>query len=536
MTDSGKQLLAGAALLALGVTTSISEAAPAAAGDRNGGAPCGAQLAGLVLSGHDLRITSSLHVANVPPGTLQPNAATPPVEVPIPGYCRVRGVIDPRKGVDGVDFGLRFELALPDDWNGRFLFQGGGGLNGTVNPALGATAAGELPAIARGFAVVSTDSGHASDFMFNEHFMKDQRAALDFALHSVPTVSLAARAMITAHYGRPAHHSYIVGCSTGGREGMLAAQRYPELFDGVVAGAPAMRPKFARLGVARAEVAFNQAAPRDAEGLPDVAQIFPAADRALIVRGLLEQCDALDGLGDGVIHNMRACRFEPSRLECATGQTEGCLSSAQAKAMKDAFEATRDRSGEIVYPGFPYDTGIIEAGDGISGLLPSGQPGVFGPPNRALVFDVEQAAWAVRRDAVEMLTNTDLWTNLSTFLGRGSKIIFFHGMSDPWFSAWDTLDYWERAARDNATAWPRSSRLYMVPGMGHCGGGSNAFLRFDLLDAVVNWVEKGEAPEAVTSERLLPSPARRPMCPWPSFPRYSNGDVARPESFHCANE
>ena len=132
-------------------------------------------------------------MADAPAGTVRPNAFSPPIAAAISGYCKVEGVIDLRQGVDGVAYGLRFELALPDDWNGRFLFQGGGGFNGTVNPALGSTAAGEVPAIARGYAVVSTDSGHASDAVFDGAFMRDQRAMLDFALHSVPTVSIAAK-------------------------------------------------------------------------------------------------------------------------------------------------------------------------------------------------------------------------------------------------------------------------------------------------------------------------------------------------------
>jgi feruloyl esterase len=537
MMNNGKRVLVGGALLAFSAAVSTSTASPESANNRESdGSQCAVWLSDFGLPGHDLRIASLERVPDVPPGTLRPNAVTPPVEVPIPGYCRVRGVIDPRKGVDGVDYGLRFELALPDDWNGRFLFQGGGGFNGALDPALGATAAGRVPALARGFAVVSTDSGHASSFVFDAAFMKDQRAALDFALHSVPTVTLTAKAMLAAYYGKSAHHSYLTGCSTGGREGMLAAQRYPELFDGVVAGAPAMRPLFARLGVRHAEVIFNQAAPRDAEGRPVVPQILSAADRELIARGLLEQCDALDGLADGVIHNMSACRFNPSKLQCSGGLTAGCLSTAQAKAVKDAFEGPRDRSGELVYPGFPYDTGITATGPLVPGFLPTGQPGVFGPANRELTLDVDEAAWVVRRDPVEMLTNTDQWTNLSTFLGRGGKIIFYHGVSDPWFSAWDTLDYWQRAAKDNAAAWHGASRLYMVPGMGHCGGGSNAFDSFDLLDAVVNWVEKGVAPEAVLSERRIPGLARRPMCPWPTYARYIGGDVTEPTSFHCASE
>jgi feruloyl esterase len=519
----------GTALIALIAAISTPAIAQQPAAD---GPDCGAKLTGVRLPGHALDIASAARVADAPPGTVRPLEFSPPIGVAIPGYCRVRGVIDRRMGVDNVEFGLKFELALPDDWNGRFLFQGGGGLNGVVNPALGSFAAGEVPAIARGYAVISTDSGHASSFVFDRAFMKDQRAALDFALHSVPTVSAAAKAMIAAYYGKPAHHSYIAGCSTGGREGMLAAQHYPELFNGIVVGAPAMRPLFARLGVTQAEVAFNQAAPRDADGMPVVAQIFSASDRTVIARGLLEQCDALDGLADGVIHNMRACRFDPSKLQCRSGKVDGCLSAAQAGAMKDAFVAARDRSGELVYPAFPYDTGITESGPFIPGFLPTGQASILGPVNRALDFDVDKVASAVRHDAVEMLTNTDLWTNLSTFLGRGNKIIFYHGVSDPWFSAWDTLDYWERAAKDNP-AWSRSSRMYMVPGMGHCGGGSNTFDSFDLLDAVVSWVEKGEVPEGIMSERRMPSRAQRPMCPWPGYPHYTGGDIANPGSFQC---
>ena len=257
--------LTGISLIVIGAAISTPAVAQQATAPPSAeGSECGGRLDGLELPGHDLRITKPRRVSDAPAGTVRPNAFSTPISVAIPGYCKVEGVIDPREGVDGVAYGLTFELALPDDWNGRFLFQGGAGFNGTVNPALGSMAAGEVPAIARGFAVVSTDSGHASDAVFDDAFMQDQRAALDFALHSVPTVSTAAKAIIAALYGKPAHHSYIVGCSTGGREGMLAAQRYPELFDGVVAGAPAMRPLFARLGVAHAEVAFNQAAPRDA--------------------------------------------------------------------------------------------------------------------------------------------------------------------------------------------------------------------------------------------------------------------------------
>ena len=125
-----------------------------------------------------------------------------------------------------------------------------------------------------------------------------------------------------------------------------------------------------------------------------------------------------------------------------------------------------------------------------------------------------------------------MWTNLNTFLDRGGKILFYHGVSDPWFSALDTLDYWQRAAKANGAAWAKASRFYMVPGMGHCGGG-NAFDTFDLLGAMIDWVEKGQAPEAVPASRQRPVPARRPMCPYPSYAYYVGGDERRAESFEC---
>jgi feruloyl esterase len=506
-------------------TIARPQAAPVAAS-------CGAALARFTLPGHDLKIEKAERIAASAPGTVRANPMAPPVAVVIPAYCKVEGVIDARTGVGGKPYGLRFALALPEQWNGRFLFQGGGGLNGTVNLPLGANAAGDTPALARGFAVVSTDSGHQSPAVFDATFFADQRATVDFSLNSVPTVTRAAKAMIAAFYGRPAAHSYWSGCSTGGREGMMASQRYPELFDGIVVGAPAMRTGHSNIGMAHAAVMFNQAAPRDAQGLPLVADIFSKADRAVIADGLLAQCDALDGLKDGVIDNVKACRFAPAKLQCAAGKTEGCLSAAQTRAMTTAFEAPHDASGRAIYAAYPYDTGITSEGPGIPGFLPTGGSGIFGPPRRDLTLDLDAMVDQVRGDGQQMLTDTNVWTNLGTFVGHGGKILFYHGVSDPWFSAWDTLDYWQRAAKANP-GWGAASRFYMVPGMGHCGGGANTFDSFDLLGAVVNWVEKGEAPGAVTAQRRAPLPAARPMCPWPAYPNYVGGNADAPGSFQC---
>jgi hypothetical protein len=475
-----------------------------------------------------LTITAATHVA----GAAARPAAGPgaPPQPALPAYCKLEGAIDPHKGADGKDYAIGFALALPDDWNGRFLLQGGGGLNGSVGAPIGPVAAGDRPALARGFAVISHDSGHTGAG-FDDSFMSDQRAALDFAESSVRTVALAGKALTERYYGRSIGHSYMTGCSTGGREGMLALQRYPELFDGIVVGAPAMRTGHSNLAIEWSAVQFNQTAPRDAEGLPLVQQIFSPADRQTIVDGLLKQCDALDGRADGMIMNVAQCRFRPAALQCTGAKAEGCLSGAQVGALERAFAGPKDAAGYPVYVPVPFDTGIVFTGPGLPGYLPTGAPGVFGPATRALTMDIDARLRAVEADATQRLTDTNVWTDLDTFLGHGGKVLFFHGVSDPWFSANDSWDYWQRAATTNGAAFTDASRYYMIPGMGHCAGG-NAFDRFDLLGPLVDWVERGQAPERPLASRANGS-GSVPLCPHPAYPHYLSGDPAKPESYEC---
>jgi len=188
---------------------------------------------------------------------------TVPAAALLPSFCRAEGMIDSRTGAGGKAYGIGFAIALPDNWNNRFLFQGGGGFNGTVRPPLGAAAAGDSSALARGFAVVSTDTGHQGG---DRSFFQDQQAGLDFAYVAIGKVAVAGKQILTQYYGQPARYSYFVGCSTGGREAMTMTQRYPEYFDGVVSGDPAMRTSYAQIGRAWTTVAFNQIAPRDDAG------------------------------------------------------------------------------------------------------------------------------------------------------------------------------------------------------------------------------------------------------------------------------
>jgi Tannase and feruloyl esterase len=503
----------------------------AGAQTKPGAAACAA-MKGFKLPGTTLEITKADWVAagsTPPPGG---PGGPPASRVTLPAYCRVDGVIDRRMGGDGKPYGIGFAIALPDDWNGRFLQQGGGGLNGNVGFPIGGAAAGTTPALVRGFAVVSTDTGHAGANAFDANFMREQQAALDFAYQAVGRVAGLAKQIVANYYARPADHSYFAGCSTGGREGMLMTERYPTYFDGVVVGAPAMRTSFSGIGDEWVAVALNQVAPKDSAGKPIVRQALSDSDKKAVIDGILNQCDASDGAKDGIVFNTK-CTFDPKLLVCKGAKADGCLSKEQAAAIEKGFAGPKDSKGRQVYPGFPFDTGIA-ATQGIPGLLQGGLNPV-GPAFSATEMDVDRRAEAALEPNA-MLTMTSGWTNLNTFSSRGGKLLFYHGVSDPWFSANDTIDYYERltAANGGASQVMNWSRLYLAPGMGHCAGGAATLDSFDLLGAVVDWVEKGAAPDAVTATgRAFPGRSR-PMCAYPKYAHYKgSGDMDDAKNFEC---
>ena len=442
----------------------------------------------------------------------------PPLRVKLPAYCRLDATLDRRTGADGVQYGIGFAIALPVAWNGRLLFQGGGGLNGSVAPPLGRTGAGDA-ALARGFAVVTTDTGHKGE-AFDAAFMRDQQASLDFAYQAVGRIAALAKQILGQHYGRPPDHSYFAGCSTGGREGMLMAQRYPAYFDGIVVGAPAMRTNFSGIGDEWVATMLNRAAPKDEAGRPDSKRAFSDADRKAVIDALLKACDGIDGLKDGLIMHPTGCPFDVETIACAGEKTDGCLSRVQVTAIQKGFAGPKDSKGRQVYPGFLFDTGIA-AQDGIPGLL-AGSINPVGRQFAATEMDVDGRAERAAADPVSILTATSTWTNLNTFSARGGRLLFYHGVSDPWFSALDTVDYYERLTTANGGAavvrgW---SRLFLAPGMGHCGGGPAALDTFDMLGAIVEWVEQGRAPASVSATgRAFPGQSR-PLCPYPQHAHY----------------
>jgi feruloyl esterase len=449
----------------------------------------------------------------------------------VPAFCRVDGVINQRTGADGKPYGIGFSLALPDQWNGRFLFQGGGGLNGSVGLPLGFQAAGDTPGLARGFAVVSTDSGHKGSG-FDGSFFRDQQASLDFYYQAIGRVAQLAKEMIVSYYQRPAERSYYDGCSTGGREAMIMSQRYPDDFDGIVSGDPAIRTAYSNLALGYMTSLFDEAAPKDASGKPDVKKTFSDSDRKLIVDSLLQVCDAKDGLKDGMIFNLRACQFDPETLVCSGAKKDGCLARAQAAALKKAFAGPKRSDGAQVYPGTPYDAGIADK---------AGIPGLLGGPVIPVATGADFTDFNVDRETDRVLANQtallgdSTWTNLTTFAGRGGKLLFYHGLSDPWFSPLETLRYYEQMAKDTSNGTVASwSRLYLVPGMGHCQGGSATLDHFDMLSAVVDWVEKGVAPDRIIATGAAFPGRSRPLCPYPQHAQYKgSGDTNDASNFVC---
>ena len=445
-------------------------------------------------------------------------------------HCRVDGVIDPRKGHDGKPYGIGFAIALPAQWNGRFLFQGGGGLNGSVAPPTGGQYAGTRSALERGFAVASTDSGHQSSG-FDASFFADQEASLDFLFQAVGEVTVVAKQIVARHYGRPQDRAYFVGCSTGGREGMMMSQRFPRYFNGIVAVAPAMRTSFSNLGLRHAATALNAIAPRDTAGKPQTRHALSDTDRGLVLKGMLESCDTLDGREDGLIFAPHQCRFDPGALECKGEKSASCLARAQVNAVRTVMAGPRTATGRQIYPGYYFDTGITNT-QGLAGILAA--PFIPEGPAADTTMDVDAAA-AEAMSARAMVGDTAAWTNLSTFRGHGGKLIFAHGVSDPWFSAQDTVQYYERLAEDNADQPLRDwSRLFLVPGMGHCGGGGRTLDQFDMLSAVVDWVEKSAAPTRVIATGASVPGESRPLCPYPEFARYDGkGAGTDAASYQC---
>jgi len=496
-----------------------------------GNAQCEA-MTEFTLRGYDVKVTSAQWSAN---RTVRGPFGGPGTE--LPPHCHVEGVIDQRTGVDEVEYGIRFAVNMPDDWNGRYLFQGGGGLNGTLGEPLGATAAGGQPALMRGFAVVSNDTGHQASGGFDNSFFNDQEATLNFYYKANPKVTEVTKLLVGDYYENNIEYSYFTGCSTGGREGMLMAQRYPLYYDGIISGAPAMRTSLSNIGIRWVGVQLNQAAPLDDNGRPQPGPLLSEAERNMVIDGLMTRCDGLDGAVDGLLFNPRACNFDPRVLACDSGaSTASCLAPEKAEAIHMAMQGPSDSRGFQVYPGFAYDPGIDDPGF-LGGILNSANNPPEGPGSTGVLeFDIDSAVLASTRPDLIMGESTSVM--MSSFADQGGKQILYHGAADPWFSVNETIRYYEEMAQFNGGLetvkdW---SRFFHVPGMGHCQGGEEALDSFDMLSAIVDWVENDTAPDGITATGRSMPDTSRPLCAWPAYPHYDgSGDSNAAENYSCRN-
>lgn len=464
----------------------------------------------------------------------------------VPAHCLFRVTLDARpSGIEGMLYGTSIELRLPANWNRRLLFQGGGGLNGVLLPAMG-NVSGFSSALARGFAVVSTDSGHRGRNSIDTRFGVDQQAKLDFAYQAVARSTREAKELLQRYYGSKPERSYFMGCSTGGREAMMAAQRLPMEFDGVVAGNPSFNLTRVAVNQTWSLQTITRLAPKDATGKPLMHEAFTDAQLKGVSEAVLQQCDALDGLRDGMINDFQACKFDPRSLVCA-GASRGaqCLTNAQADALRDVMGGARNSRGEPLYGSFPYDTGIAAPAWrsmhlGSANAEPANatlgrdtlREFSITPPDTTLdprKFDFDRD---LPRTYETAAINDAVATLLSSFAGRGGKMIVYHGLSDQ-AMATGALTAWYDQLSPRQSSGPQDwARLFLIPGMTHCGGGQSTD-QFDMLTAIQNWVEKGQAPDrVVASGRAFPD-TTRPLCPFPKVARYENGDVKDQRSFSC---
>ena len=491
---------------------------------------------------------------------------------PVPAHCQVTGRMFPRTGIDGNSYAIGFEMRLPNDWNGRFFYQANGGIDGSVVTATGpAGGGGPLnSALKMGFAVISSDAGHAGNL--GPFFGLDPQARLDYGYQAVGKLTPMAKSLIQTAYGKGPDRSYIGGCSNGGRHTMVAASRYADQYDGFLVGDPGFRLPLAAIANMAGAQKYNALATTPG----DLGTGFTATERTLVSNAVLAKCDALDGLSDGTVQDIKACQaaFDLNRdVPTCSGARDGtCLSAAQKTSIAQLFAGATTSTGSKIYSSFPYDNGLGTAGWAVWKFNNSLQldPGAVGfiwqvPPesrtgfngaNFALTGNVDTMLAKVNatdatftEDAMSFMTPPNR-PNLDTLRNRGAKLMVYHGTADPIFSSDDTTAWYDslniRYLGSGGAA--NFARFYRVPGMNHCSGGP-ATDQFDMLTPLVNWVEKGQAPDSVTASARgtgnvggvntdVPaswSPSRtRPLCSYPQVARYKGtGNVESADSFSC---
>lgn len=490
---------------------------------------------------------------------------------PIAEHCMVNGQMFNRvSAVDGNSYAIGFQMRLPVDWNGRFLHQGNGGIDGSVVTATGGDVGGGAltNALKQGFAVLSSDAGHAGSL--GPNFGIDPQARLDYGYQAVAKLTPMAKSLIQSAYGKRPDRSYFNGCSNGGRHAMVAATRSAADYDGVLAGAPGYNlPK-----AAIANIAGGQLYASVATSASDLSTGFTNAERATVAAAILGKCDALDGATDGLVQDVQACRgaFDLQRdVATCTGARDGsCLTGAQKTAIAKIFSGPTTSNGSRIYSTFPYDPGVAGGGipfweftaplaldSGAVGLIfkvpPESTAGFNGPAFTlganldTLVTQINATNTVYVESAMSFMTPPNP-TDMGALKNRGGKIMVYHGVADPIFSVDDSEAWYKGLTAANGGDASNFARFFRVPGMGHCSGGP-ATDQFDALSALVSWVEQGQAPASLTASARGPGNAAavnpdvpaswapnrtRPLCPYPKVARYGGtGSLESAASFSC---
>ena len=460
---------------------------------------------------------TTLSTAEIPRGFHYPNSAFSMEErvTPSRGFCRVQGVIEGR---------TRFEIWLPERaaWNGRLQGVGGGGMAGDVPfPALAL-------ALEAGFAAVGSDLGHHSGFTDADWAIGHPERVRDWGHRATHEMTVRAKALVQAYYGRPPRWSYFTGCSGGGRQGLMEAQRYPGDYDGILAGDPTIN--FTRLTTA-GRLWMQLAMFREAGG----AGYVPAAKITHLAARVLQDCDLLDGVADGVLEDPRRCRFDPAQMICAGSDRDDCLTAPQAAAIRKVYAGAADSKGRPLFPG--YEPGGELGPNGwrtyLSGPAPFGamqwvyatgflrgmafedrayEPSTFDFDRDIARIEAKELGGETLAQAINAID-----PDLSAFRARGGKLIHYHGWSDAGVAPRSSIAYYESVvARGGQAAADGFYRLFMVPGLQHCIGGPGA-TSFDFLAPLQMWVEQGRRPERVTASRIEDGKVvrTRPLCAYP---------------------
>src|SRR2546426_4377518 len=444
-------------------------------------------------------------------GAAQENA----VYKQLPTFCRVAATLRPSSDSD-----IKIEVWLPmGNWNGKYQAVGNGGWAGVISYS--ALAEG----LARGYAMSSTDTGHVGGS--GSFALGHPEKLIDFGWRSEHEMTVKAKAVIQAFYGNGPRLSYWNGCSTGGRQGLKEAQKFPDDYDGIIAGAPANRTAIS-LWVAHAV-------------LKDPASYIPPSKYPIIHQAALGACDAHDGLKDGLIDDPTKCNFDPKALLCKAGDGAECLTAPQVEAAKKMYSpAINPRTGQQLFSSFVPGT---ELGWGVQAQGPEPSANIY-DQYRYIVFKDANWDWktfnfdsdVVRGDLPENLVMNATDPNMKAFFSHGGKLLLYHGWSDTNVPTLNTIKYY-KSVLDNIEGTAKASdsvRLFLEPGMGHCGGGEGPNV-FDKVGALEQWVEQGKAPEKLNASHSTNGKVdrTRPLCPYPQVAKYKGTGSIDDANFVC---